>query len=219
MPPRLVEVAGDPPDSHTLFRIATHVEEGGVVAMPTETVYGFSGLVREGPIRRIQALKSRDGNRPFLVLVDGPGSVLELEWTPWALELAEVFWPGALTLVLNDPKARFPSGVRSPTGTVAVRQSPHPVARGLVETVGKPLISTSLNPAGEAPALSAEEAMQTVLTLDPGADIWILDGGRLPPSEPSTIIDCSGSEARVLRAGSIPVDRVRCVLPELKGRA
>lgn len=217
MVPRMVNVRGDPPASEALLRVVGHLESEGIVAMPTETVYGFSGLAREGPISAIQALKGRGQDRPFLVLVAGPESVEDLEWTSCARELAGVFWPGAVTLVLNDPESRFPPGVRSPGGTVAVRQSPHPTARGLVEAMGQPLISTSLNPPGEAPALSADEAMDTVLRLAPGADLWILDGGRLPPSEPSTVVDCSGSEPRVLRAGSIPVNRIRCVLPGLKG--
>jgi len=217
MAPRLVDVRGDPPDPETLKRVREHLEGDGVVAMPTETVYGFSGLAREGPIGTIQALKARGEDRPFLVLVAGPESVEDLEWTPWARELAGVFWPGAVTLVLKDPKFRFPPGVRSSRGTVAVRQSPHPTARRLVEEVGQPLISTSVNPPGEPPALSADEAMETVLALDPERTLWILDGGRLPPSEPSTVVDCSGSEPSVIRAGSVPVNRLRCVLPGLRG--
>ena len=141
MGPRLLNVSGDPPDPGLLRTVARHLEEGGLIAMPTETVYGFGGAAREGPLKALQRLKGRGGEKPFLLLVPDMEAVSDLTWTPAALELARVFWPGALTLVLRDEGGRFPLGVRSVGGTVAVRQSPHPVARGLVESLGEPLIS------------------------------------------------------------------------------
>jgi L-threonylcarbamoyladenylate synthase len=196
--------------------VARHMRAGGLVAMPTETVYGFGALLRPGLISRVQQLKARDHDSPFLVLVAGPESVPELEWTPWAREFAKLFWPGSLTLVLPDPQGRFPLGVRSAAGTVAIRQSPHPLARGLVEALGEPILSTSVNPPKGIPALTAQEAMETAVSLGGGTDLWVLDSGPLPPSEPSTIIDCSGPQPLVVRAGSIPLNRLRCVFPELE---
>lgn len=217
MRPRLLEVWGDPPEEEILAMVARYLESGGIVAMPTETVYGFGGALLEGPIRAIQRLKVRVVDQPFLVLIPGPEAVPELEWTSVALELARVFWPGALTLVLRDPQRHFPPGVRSLEGTVAVRQSPHPLAAGLVGTLGQPIISTSVNPPGGVPALTAQEALEVSVSLGAGGDLWVLDGGPLPPSDPSTIIDCSGAEPVVIRAGSLPVNRLRCVLPGLEG--
>lgn len=215
MQPRLLSLVGQPPEPGILSEVARHLEAGGLVAMPTETVYGFGGTTREGPLKALQRLKGRSGNQPFLILIPDPGAVSELTWTPSALELARVFWPGALTLVLRDEGGRFPLGVRSPGGTVAVRQSPHPVARGVVGELGEPLISTSANPTGGRPALSGMEALNAARSLGAGPELWVLDAGRLDPSAPSTVIDCTGPEPVVVRAGSIPVARVRCVLPDL----
>lgn len=219
MEPRLLKIWGDPPDAGLLGMVVRHLSSGGLVAMPTETVYGFGGALRETALKALQRMKERGGEKPFLVLVPGVDSVSDLGWTPVALALAEVFWPGALTLVLRDEGNRFPPGVRSAQGTVAVRQSPHPVARGVVEALGEPMISTSANPSGGIAALSAGEALETARSLGAGDQLWVLDGGLLPPSRPSTIVDCTGPQPVMLRAGSIPLNRLRCVLPDLGGLA
>jgi len=219
MEPRLLKVWGDPLDAGLLGMVARHLTSGGLVAMPTETVYGFGGALKETALKTLQRLKGRGGEKPFLILVPGVESVSELGWTPVALALAEVFWPGALTLVLRDEGNRFPPGVRSAQGTVAVRQSPHPVAKGVVETLGEPVVSTSANPSGGVAALSAGEALETARALGAGDQLWVLDGGPLPPSRPSTIVDCTGPVPVMLRAGSIPLNRLRCVLPDLEGPA
>ena len=125
-----------------------------------------------------------------------------------------MFWPGALTLVLQDERGLFPPGVRSPRGTVAIRQSPHPLARALVETLTEPIVSTSANPPGMPPALSAQEAWEAARGLGAGGDLLVLDAGTLDPSQPSTIVDCVGPEPVLLRSGSIPLTRIRCVLPD-----
>jgi len=219
MEPRFLEMWGDPPDPELLGMVARHLEGGGLVAMPTETVYGFGAALHDQAVKEIQRLKARGPEKPFLMLVPGVESVSELTWTPEALEFAKLFWPGALTLVLKDPKGLFPPGVRSAEGTVAIRQTPHPVARGIVEALGQPLLSTSANPPGGVPSLTAQEALDTALALGAGNDLWVLDGGSLESSEPSTVIDFSGSEPVVVRPGSIPVNRLRCVLPDLAGPA
>ena len=217
MEPRLLEVWGDPPDSTLLGMVARHLEGGGLVAMATETVYGFGCGLQPEPLKEVQRLKGRGPGKPFLVLVPSPEAVGGLAWTPPAREFAEVFWPGALTLILNDPEKTFPKGVRSAKGTVAIRVSPHPVARGVVEALGGPVVSTSANPPGGLPALSAREAMETAIALGAGEDLWVLDSGPLDPSDASTLIDCSGPEPVVKREGAIPIQRLRCVLPELDG--
>ena len=217
--PRLLEIGGDPPVPEILSLVATHLKAGGLVAMPTETVYGFGCALDEGPLEGLRKLKGRGGEKPFIILVPDAGAVSDLDWTPKAVELAEVFWPGALTLILNDTGHRFPPGIRSPRGTVAVRRSPHPVAKGVLMALGEPIVSTSANPAGGIPALTAGEALEAALSLGAGEELWVLDGGPLEPSEPSTVVDCSGSEPYVVRPGSIPVNRLRCVLPGLQGPA
>ena len=216
MGPRFVEVFGDPPNPGILGLVANHLRGGGLVAMPTETVYGFGGTLDDGPLTALQNLKGRREEKPFLVLVPGMGAVSDLLWTAPARELARVFWPGGLTLVLADVNGRFPPGVQSPRGTVAIRQSPHPVARGVLELLGEPIISTSANPPGGSPALNAREAGEAARALGAQEELWVLDHGPLGPSKPSTIVDCSGEQPVVLREGAVPLGRLRCVLPEVQ---
>ena len=216
--PRVIDFRDATQAADTLDSVLDHLKRGGLLAYPTETVYGFGGLPTHAVIKKLLALKKREPAKPMLLLVQDGESVSELTWTPEALELADVFWPGSITLVLSDPEARYPEGVRGSDGGVAVRVSPHPLVRELVSGVGGPLVSTSANRPGEAPALDAQGALGAALAAGAGEDLWVLDGGALEPSPPSTIIDCSGPEPVVLREGAIPLGRVRCVLPGVHDR-
>ena len=174
---------------------------GGVVAYPTETVYGLGSACSTEGIGRVQELKSRSSDKPLIVLVDSADSVRGLRWTAAARELAEIFWPGSVTLVLGDPDGIFPAGVRSEkTGSVAVRVSPHPIAARLVAELGAPLTSTSLNAPGEPPVLSGSRAGELLTRLG-GEDVLVLDAGTLPHSGPSTVVDCTRNEPVILREG------------------
>lgn len=211
--PRLIDVREAIRAADTLDLVQEHLRRGGLLAYPTETVYGFGGLPIRSVIDRLVELKKRDAAKPMLLLVPDREAVSDLTWTPEAIELADVFWPGSVTLVLSDPGARYPEGVRGSDGSVAVRVSPHPLVQELVRDSGGPILSTSANRAGEAPALDAQGALDAAVAAGAGPEMWVLDGGALEPSPPSTIIDCSGPEPVVLRQGTIPLGRVRCVLP------
>lgn len=215
MGPKVVDFRGVSPDPGVLAPVVAHLRNGGLVAMATETVYGFGCLVAPEPLATLQSWKERDSDRPFLLLIPGPESVPDLVWTMPAVELARVFWPGALTLVLRDPGWRFPSGIRSPEGGVAVRVTPHPFAQALVQAVGEPVVSTSANPLGGTPASTGEGALAAGRAAGAGEELWVLDTGFLPASEPSTIIDCTGEVPALRRAGALPPARIRCVLPEI----
>ncbi len=211
--PRAIDVRDAVRAPDTLASVLEHQRSCGLLAYPTETVYGMGGLPTPAVIERLVALKDRDAAKPMLLLVSDREAVSDLTWTPEALELADVFWPGSVTLVLSDPAARYPEGVRGSNGGVAVRVSPHPLVRELVCGIGGPILSTSANRPGEPPALDAQGALGVALAAGAGEELWVLDGGPLEPSPPSTIIDCSGPEPVVIRQGTIPVGRVRCVLP------
>ncbi len=213
--PRRLDFRADPWDDALLGAVVEHLRAGGLVTYPTETVYGFGGRAAPEPVEAVLALKGRGPKKPLLLLVSDVESVEDLGWTDEARTLADVFWPGALTLVLADPDRRFPPGVRSPDGGVAVRRTPHPLARALVERLGEPLTSTSANRSGEEPARRGDEAWSLLRGLGCGDEMWLLDGGPLPPSEPSTIVDCTGPELRVLREGAVLVSRLRCAGPEI----
>ena len=203
-------------DPAQLDRLADHLEDGGLLGYPTETVYGFgAGVTRRG-IRAVRKLKGRGGAKPFLVLVpdrDSAGAA-RLEWTPSALALAEAVWPGPLTLVLGDPGRSYPDGVRSTGGGVAVRVSSDPFVAALMRRWRQPLLSTSANRAGDQPAGSAAAVRR--LCAGVGADrLWIVDGGPRPDGEPSTIVDCTGPVPRLLREGALPLSRLLEVEREL----
>jgi len=212
---RVVDARWALPDETNLDEVAQHVRDGGVVAYPTETVYGFGGVCTPEAVARVMALKRRAEDKPLLVLVESAAAVADLEWSLEATELAGIFWPGALTLVLRDPRGIFPPGIRSEAGAVAVRVSPHPWVRVLLRAVGEPITSTSANPPGSPPARTGSEAARAAELLGAGSDVLVLDAGELEPSEPSTIIDCTSTRPAVVREGSVPVGRLRCVLPEI----
>ena len=196
--------------------ILEHLRGGGLLAYPTETVYGFGGVPEDPVVRKLAALKGRRSGQPMLMLIPGREMVDDLIWTDEAVELADVFWPGSVTLILSDPEGRFPPGIRGATGAVAVRVSPHPLVKALVDGLEGPLVSTSANQPGASPALDAHHAMESARALGAGEDFWVLDGGTLPVSLPSTVVDCSRAEPIVVRQGTIPLGRVRCVLPEIE---
>jgi L-threonylcarbamoyladenylate synthase len=127
--------------------------------------------------------------------------------------LATAFWPGPLTLALAAD-ARYAAPVRSAGGTVAIRDTPHSPLRRLLQHVGEPLTSTSANLAGELPARSLGELRHVLRRLPGGAEVLILDGGSLPASEPSTLVDCSDERPRLVRDGALPLAALRSALHE-----
>ncbi len=205
------------PGAHVLEEIRFHVRSGGLLAYPTETVYGFGSLATGSGLEALTRLKRRDGGKPFLLLVPEAGSVSGLGWTDASRALARAFWPGPLTLVLSDPGGSMPAAVRGQGGGVAVRVSPDPTVQALLEAVGAPITSTSANAPGEPPATSGDAALEVAVALGGGEEVWVLDVGKIPHSEPSTIIDCTGSGAILRRPGAIPRAELIRVVPELRG--
>jgi len=204
-----------------LDRIVEHLRSGGILGYPTETVYGLGGEPTTEVVEAVRELKGRDDGKPFLLLLPrtAPLGEAPLRWglslPPWADSLAESFWPGPLTLVLRDPERRFPSGVRSATGGVAVRVSSHPFVERLMARWKRPLVSTSANQSGSKAALTSDEVRTLVGGHRGGEGVWIVDGGPASSSLPSTLIDCTGERPRLLREGAIPAEVLRAALPEL----
>ena len=186
------------PDDRRLAadRLAAHLAADGIIAYPTETVYGLGCALREPALARLAAFK---GDRPFLLLIRGPESVEGLEWAGAALRLAEAFWPGPLTLALTARPGSFPAQVVGADGAVAVRVSPHPAVEDVLRAAGGPVTSTSANRPGAAAARTGEEAVAAAA----GLDALVLDAGRLPAALPSTIVRCGAGRVRILREGAI----------------
>ena len=195
---------GDPsaPDPAALATAAAALRGGGVVAFPTETFYGLGAAARiPAAVRRVRELKARPAGQPLLLLVDSVAMAESVaEVTGEARRLMARHWPGALTLVLRA-RPDLPDEVTAGTGTVGVRLSPHPVARGLVAALGEPVTAPSANPSGREPPTSAA----TVLAYFGDALDAVLDGGTTPGGEPSTVLDLTATPPRLLRQGAVRI--------------
>lgn len=199
----------------------THLQAGAVLAYPTETVYGFGTAVDHEAVERLVRLKTRPAAKPFLLLIAGSEMLarLDLHLTSQASQLAARHWPGPLTLVLAGGERRVPVRLRGPEGGVAVRWTSHPALQRLLQAYGDPITSTSANRPGLPPAMTAGEIVQQWSDATSRGLMRVLDGGRLQPSNPSTVVDCTGRRPRVIRPGAISAAILRESVPDLVGDA
>jgi L-threonylcarbamoyladenylate synthase len=189
---------------------AAVIQAGGVVAFPTDTVYGIGvSAFNVNAIEKIYDVKGRSHLKAIPVLVGDVEDIYQI--TPPLpapiQKLIDNFWPGALTLVL--PLLPNLPGNLSPTLTVGLRLPNHNQVRDMLRETG-PLAATSANISGEASALTADEVLQQ---LEGKIDL-ILDGGGAPGGQASTVLDCSGEELKVLREGPISLESIHRVLDE-----
>jgi L-threonylcarbamoyladenylate synthase len=187
------------------------LREGGVIAYPTDTVYGLGAVIfNRSAVSTVFVIKGRDRTQGLPVLIASQSQLREVatDVSDEALTLAERFWPGDLTLVFKR-HPELPSGVTGGADTVAVRLPDHPSPQSLISACGSPITGTSANKHGGAQPTSAEEVQRQVgnrLSL-------VLDGGPSPLALPSTILDVTQSPARIVRMGSLGVDILRTVCP------
>ena len=177
------------------------LRRGGIVVMPTDTVYGVGvSLDADDGLARLFAAKDRPLDKAIVLLVadvEQAGRIGVL--SPEAQTLVEKFWPGGLTLVLaQQPNSRLPAVLTASQKTIGVRVPDHDCPRALARELG-PLPVTSANISGRTAAATAEEAMAQ---LGERVDL-ILDGGATRGGAASTVVDCSGGEPRILREGAI----------------
>lgn len=194
-----------------------HLNEGKVLAYPTETVYGFGGAVDAKSVQALVDLKGRAPGKPFLVLVSGSEMIsrLGLRLGSYASSLAARHWPGPLTLVLPGGEGRVPAKLRGPEGGVAVRWTPHEGLLRLITAYGQPITSTSANRPRVLPATAASEIVEQWREEITSSRLRVLDGGRLKHSQPSTVVDCTGPAPRVIRPGAISPEKLRETVPDL----
>lgn len=181
------------PDREGYTRAAQLVRGGGVIAFPTDTVYGLGAAADdELAQKRVYAMKNRPVGMPLILMV-AARSQLEgwVHIDARAEAVIERWWPGPLTVILHA----------SGGGTLGVRVPNHEVALELLRAAG-PLMTTSANLHGDEPAMTAEEALQV-----PGLAA-VIDGGRAPGGTASTVVDLSGPEIHILREGAIPAAHV-----------
>jgi L-threonylcarbamoyladenylate synthase len=197
------------------------LEKRLVLAYPTETVYGFGGAIDRDSVDALIRLKGRPPGKPFLLLVDGPPMIdrLDLHLPSYAARFVANHWPGPLTLVLRGGEGRVPARLRGPEGGVAVRWTSHAGISAVIRAHGAALTSTSANRPGVPPAQTAAEIVSQWPDAIARGVLRVLDGGRLTPSEPSTVVDCTGRHPRIIRPGAIPATELRESAPSLIGDA
>lgn len=177
------------------------LESGELVIHPTEAVYGVGGFLENGPLTRLRGLKNRSAGG-FVVLIPSARSIGDLLGAR-GMALARAFWPGPLTLVLDDPADRFHPGAKAPDGSVAVRVPAHPLTLRLVRDAGRPITSTSANRPGAPPAVTAREAREAVISL--GTEPFVLDAGPLPGGAASTLVSLREDCPKLIRQGPLDV--------------
>ncbi|MFL5312636.1 MAG: L-threonylcarbamoyladenylate synthase [Myxococcales bacterium] len=190
---------------------------GGLVAFPTETVYGLGALALEPlAVRAVYAAKGRAATNPLIVHVLGEDEARPLcaRWPIEAQELVTRFWPGPLTLVLPRTD-RVPDEVTGGGPTVAVRAPSHPAARQLLARVGAPLAAPSAN---RSEHVSPTTARHVLRDLNGRIDA-VLDGGRCPVGIESTVVALTSAGPRLLRAGAVPRSALEELLGELPDAA
>lgn len=190
-------------DPAAVERAAKALLGGGLVVLPTETVYGLAALASDpAATRALFARKGRGADVPVAVLCADAGQALALaadDVPALAGELAATHWPGPLTMVLRRrPGLGWALG--EPTDTIGLRCPAHDLVRALAARVG-PLATTSANRHGMPTPSSAAEAAEQLL----GEVDLVLDGGMLSGT-PSTVVDLTGPEPRVLRPGPVDID-------------
>jgi L-threonylcarbamoyladenylate synthase len=203
---RRIVVAAAAPDRDAIAQAAAVLRGGGIAAIPTDTLYGLAAdPFNAAAVARIFTIKSRQMERAIPLVA---ASFEQVERTigampPLAGRLARAFWPGPLTLVLPAPDT-LPAEVTGGGTTVGVRVPAHDVARALCEAVGGLLTATSANISGE-PATS--EADVVAARIGTRLDL-IVDAGTTPGGPASTIVEVTGPEPRLIRAGAIAWDAV-----------
>lgn len=179
---------------------------GGIIAYPTETFYGLCvNPYNEDAVQALYKLKGRPSSSPMPLIIGGISLIrfVAKELPPQAVQLMKHFWPGPLTIVLKAADI-LPASITAGTGTVGVRLPGCARARRFSNTLGFPITSTSANPSGSKPAVSAKE----VLEYFDGSIAAIIDGGVLEGKKGSTIVDATGEKPVLIREGVIPSSKI-----------
>ena len=197
----IVEI--DPAHREKAFSLCRDaIRAGGVIAYPTDTVYGLGADPKNaGAVRKLIGIKGRQADQPILLLIKDASEVGDWasEVNPAAERLMKKFWPGPLTLVFKakpDVMAELTGG----TGTIGLRVPGNALTRQLLAALGTALTGTSANISGGQSPRTAREAVEAI----GGMVDMVLDGGRAEGGNPSTVVDVSTERPKVIREGAIP---------------
>jgi len=191
------------------------LKQGGVIAFPTDTVYGLGSMIDRDAVQRIYEVKGRPANLALPLLIADITQLdrLVIVVPEAARRLAARFWPGALTLVLLKSD-NVPDYVTSGAKTVAVRIPAHPVPVALAATLNAPVTATSANISGQPAALTAAEVRRQ---LGNSVDL-IIEGGPVAGGTESTIVDMTGELPVILRQGAIKLAELEAIVPEIRAK-
>jgi len=210
---RVITVNPMEPRPERLALAVAALEAGQVAALPTETFYGLAAdSANPAALREVNRLKQKDDDSPILLLMSERAQVSTVADTVPAHfdELAQLFWPGPLTLVI-PASSSLPREIAGGRGTVAVRVPGLALPRRLARDLGRPITGVSANLQGESPCRTAADV---AAVFDKGIDV-ILDGGPTQGGAPSTILDLTGEKPRVLREGILPSVSLSPYLPDI----
>ena len=199
----VIRVDPERPDDVALVRVAEEVLRGGVVAFPTDTIYGLGcSLFDVEAVELLAQLKRREAGRAFISLIPEPLQAwgLGTDIGRVAERLIERHWPGPLSLILRASPL-VPRKVQGEGGTIALRCPKDTLCQAILERIGGPVVSSSANRSGEPPAQSAAEV---VAIFGNQLDV-VLDGGERHAQPPTTLVDVSGPRPRLLRRGALDV--------------
>jgi L-threonylcarbamoyladenylate synthase len=212
----VLRLTPDRPEPDAVAAAAARLRDGGLVAFPTETVYGLGvSALDAAAVRRLFAAKGRPADDPLIVHVADVSGLAPLvaERPPIVDALAARFWPGPLTIVLRRSPL-VPNEVTAGLDTVAVRVPAHPVAQALLAAAGIPVAAPSANLFSRP---SPTRAAHVLEDLDGRIDM-VLDGGPTQVGVESTVLDLSGAVPVVLRPGAVTLDMLRPLLPDVRLR-
>lgn len=205
------------PERAVLDQAAEAVLRGGVIAFPTDTLYGLGcSLLDPAAVDMIARLKRRDPSHAVISLIPDAEQAwgLALEIGPVAERLMKAFWPGPLSLIFLA-SGFVPASVRGQGGTVALRCPKDVLSHALLHRIGGPVVSSSANLSGRPPAETAEEVVRTFGNqLD-----LVLDGGPRRGGLPSTLVDVSGPRPKLLRRGALDVTALLGDFEDLTGKS
>ena len=205
------------PDPEGIERGATILRRGGLVAFPTETVYGLGAhALNPAAVRRVFEAKGRPAEDPLIVHVHDMDTLRDLtEDLPRSVQaLASRFWPGPLTMVMRRSRA-VPPEVTAGLDTVAIRIPAHPIAHGLIAAAAIPVAAPSANLFSRPSPTRAEHVLDD---LNGRIDL-VIDGGATTVGLESTVLDLTGAAPAILRPGAITMEMIREVLPEVTIRS
>ena len=204
------------PNPGLTHEIAALLKKGGIIAYPTDTLYGLGGdAFNPEASHRIRMLKGREGAKPFPYIIDTAKRLSEwhIRLGPDAEVIAKTFWPGPVSLVVED-SGTLPKEVLHSGRTICVRVPDNKIARAITSALGGLLIATSANPSGHASARTAQEAIRYFR----GEIDAVVDGGPMISALPSTVVDVTGDKLVILREGAIPADLIMARVAGAKKR-